>query len=150
MKHLPTLASVIALIVAGFSIRFVGRQLPWTVAVYIAAQCLFALIGWWGIQRDVIRSNAYLNFFALGFTLVLLSAVAFAIKIAFVHPKILGIYLIFGALFQSSGITAIVVVQLIRTYRNVPAHLLLADLQGFVLCFCGTVNTRRARDTSST
>ena len=140
MRHLTTLASVIALIAAtGMSMRYYGRQLPWLVTAYLAAQCLFTLIAWWGIQRDSLDSVSYMRFFGVVFALVLVFAISFAVKIAFIHPRVLGIWLLLGSLFQSSAFAAIVSLELAKTYRVVPAQLQMAVFQGFVLCFCGAV-----------
>lgn len=140
MRHAQVFLSVIALAAScGMSMRFFGRQLPWMVAAYLAVQCLFALIAWWGIQVGSLESVSYMRFFGLFFAAALLLAVMFAVKMAMLHPQILGAWLLFGTLLQTSVVASIVYWELVKTYWTVPAQLQMSLLQGFVLSFCGIV-----------
>src|ERR1043165_1139730 len=107
-RHIPTLASVIFLLIAtGCVFRVPGRAIPWTVPAYLVAQFFFAVIAWWGLQKTD-TSGSYLNYYAISFGLVLLSAIAVTLRMAFVHPWPLAFLLIFGAGLQSLAVGAIV------------------------------------------
>ena len=150
--QLPVFFSIAALIWAvAMALRLVGhtsgRSLTWLAPAYLIAQCLVVLIGWWGtqpsvvegMQRDTIESRAYLIFFGVGFLLVLGFAVAFAIRLAFVHPKELGIWLICTAASFGACLSAIVYLELRKIYgiHTIPPQCQMATIQGGVLLFCG-------------
>ena len=142
MKHFLTFLSILALMgAAAASLRFAGKSLPWTVPAYLMAQCLFALIGWWGLQRASLESRGYLLFFGVGFAAVLLLACAFAFRVTFVFPRLLAGWLLLAALFGAACVSAIAYFEVLKIYGavKVPPQLLLALFQGGVLWFAGVV-----------
>lgn len=142
MKQLATFFSVIALIwAAAASLRFAGSSLPWSVPAYLIAQCLFALVGWWGLQRASLESRGYLLFFAVGFAAVLLLACAFAFRVTFVFPRILAAWLLLAAFFAAACVSSITYFEVLKIYGavKVPPQLLLALFQGGVLSCAGVV-----------
>jgi hypothetical protein len=119
-----------------------GRSLHWFVPAYLIAQCLFALIGLWGLQRDTVESPGYLYFFTAGFLLVLGFAIAFAAHISRVHPKVLGIWLLCTAASFGACLSAIVYLELRKIYgiHPIPPQCQMAVLQGGILVFCGSAS----------
>jgi hypothetical protein len=148
MKPLPLTAiasqvviflSVVALLITlALSLRIPSHALPWLVPAYLAAQSLFVIVGWLGLQRDNVESRAYLIFFGVGFLLVLGFAIAFAIRMAFVHPKVLGIWLIATSFSFGALLSAVVYLELRKIYgiHPIPPQCQMATLQGGVLLFC--------------
>lgn len=142
MKFIPTFVSVIALVWAASAVLRCDR-LPWLVPTYVIAQCLFALIGFLGLQRSVLESRGYLWFFGVAFGAVLLSAIAFTGWVAHRHDLHLGVWLVVGGVLHASAAGAIVYSELLKAYsamhRPVPDQFSMAVFQGAVLVFCGSV-----------
>jgi len=140
MRHLPTLASIIAVLLAtGCVFRIPGRAVPWAVPAYLIAQFFFAVIAWWGLQK-ADTSGSYLTFYAWSFGSVLLLAVTVTIRMALVHPGALAAFLIVGAATQSAAIASVIYWELLKEYGgNVPAACQIALVQAAVLAFCGAV-----------
>ena len=140
MRHLPTFASIVAVLLAtGFVLRVPGRLISWTVTAYLIAQFFFAVIAWWGLQKGE-TSGTYLKYYACAFGCVLVLAVLVTIRMAMVHPTGLGIFLLVGAAAQSAAIASVIYWELLKEYGgHVPAACQIAAFQAAVLAFCGAV-----------
>ena len=137
------LSMVVLAVAAALALRLVGHgRMSWLEPAYLIAQCLLALLIWLGVQCNSIESRAYLIYFGVGFLLVLGFAIAFAIRLAFVHPKALGIWLICTAFSFSACLCTIVYLELQKIYgiRPIAEQCQMAVLQGGVLLFCGTTS----------
>jgi hypothetical protein len=152
LAQLPTFLSIAVLLWSvAMALRMVGtvsgRRLTWLAPAYLITQLLVVVIGWWGMQpdmvegmrHDTIESRAYLFFFGIGFFLVLGFAVAFAVKLAFIHPKALGTWLICTAASFGGCLSTIVYLELRKIYgiHTIPPQCQMATIQGGVLLFCG-------------
>ena len=140
MRHLPTLASIIAvLLAAGCVFRVPGRAIPWTVPAYLVAQFFFAVIAWWGLQKTDI-GGSYLTYYAWSFGSVLLLAIAVTIRMALIHPRGLALFLIFGAAAQSAAVAGVIYWELSKEYGgHVPNFCQIAVFQAAIMAFCGAV-----------
>jgi hypothetical protein len=140
LKHLPTLASLIAvLLAAGCVFRVPGRAIPWSVPAYLVAQFFFAVIAWWGLQKADITGN-YLKYYACSFGLVLLLAIVVTLRMAAIHPNWLAMLLIFGAAGQCISVAVLIYSELMKDYAgHVPAACQVAVFQAAILAFCGAV-----------
>lgn len=75
MRQIPTFVSIVAIACASaLTLRIAGRELSWTVPVYVIAQFFFGLVGWWGLQRGDKHQTAYLWAFVGMFSLVIFCA----------------------------------------------------------------------------
>jgi hypothetical protein len=139
--HISTLASIIAVLLAtGFVLRVPGRSISWTVPAYLIAQFFFAVIAWWGLQKVDALSGSYMAYYALSFGSVLFLAILVTIRMAMVHPTLLGIFLLVGAAAQSAAIASVIYWELLKEYGgHVPAACQIAAFQAAVLAFCGAV-----------
>lgn len=140
LRHIPTLASVIAvLLAAGCVFRVPGRAIPWTVPAYLVAQFFFAVIAWWGLQKGE-TSGSYLRYYACAFGVVLLLAIAASVRLAMVHPNWLTNLVCFGAAAQSVAVGAVIYWELLKEYGgHVPAVNQVAVFQAVIMAFCGAV-----------
>jgi hypothetical protein len=138
------LSLVVLAVTAALALRLIGagRSLSWLEPAYLTAQCLFALLIWLGVQCNSLESRAYLICFGVGFVLVLGFALAFAIRLAFVHPKALGVWLICTAFSFAACLCVIVYLELRKIYgiHPIPPQCQMAMLQGGVLLFCGATS----------
>lgn len=140
MKHLPTIVSVLVLIWAVASlVRVPGQDLTWAVPAYVMAQCIFALVAWWGLQRAAVTSSGYAMFFTGGFFFVLLIALFATSRFLTVFPISLAIFVLLGTFSSAMAAAAVAYWRLLGVYTNgVPHSLLTTVLQGALLSFCGS------------
>jgi hypothetical protein len=140
MKHLPTIVSVLVLIWAVASlIRVPWRDLTWAVPAYVMAQCIFALVAWWGLQRTAVTSSGYAMFFTGGFFFVLLVALIATSRFLDVFPVPLAVFVLIGTFTSAMATAAAAYWRLLRIYTDgVPHSLLTTVLQGAILSFCGS------------
>lgn len=137
MRFISTFASVVAVMWAASSCLRNVPRLGWSVPAYVVAQCLFALLALWGLQRTGF-GHFYMVYFNVTFALVLFTAICAVASIwqpFKFYPQVLGII---GPLLSSGVTAAIVNWRLESLYpKGIPHYVLLTVLQGMVLSFCG-------------
>ena len=141
IRHIPTLASVIAvMLAAGFVFRVPGRAIHWTVPAYLCAQFFFAVVAWWGLQKSANLSDSYMTFYALAFGAVLVLAIGVSVRMAMTHPTGLALFVLFGAAAQSIAVGSVIYHQLSEEYGgHMPNAIQIAVFQAVILAFCGAV-----------
>lgn len=140
MRAIPTFFSVVALLwCAAMIFRLPVRELPWVIPCYVVAQSLFALIGFWGLQRNATDSGWYWAMFLPAFGFVLLMAVLVAVKLVCAYPVGLGLIVLFGSLFSAVAACAVTYYQLLKMFHtSVPVGSAVLCIQAGILCFCGS------------
>ena len=87
MRHIATFVSVVALIWAVCAtLKVPGHDLTWPIPLNVMAQCFFALLALWGLQKTAIQSPTYLLFFNLGFMAVMVTALICAGRFTAAFP----------------------------------------------------------------
>lgn len=142
MRSVPTFLSVAVLVWAvAVTLRVPGHDLSWVVPAYVMAQCFFALIGLWGLQREALTSSTYATFFLVGFFAVLLAAVVCAGRFAAVFPPWLALLVLVGCVAFACVAGAVTYWRLILLYRGaVPYSSLGIVWQGAILIACGSIS----------
>jgi hypothetical protein len=125
VRHFVTFLSLIAVVAAtGVAVH---RRLPWPVLAYLSAQSVFALVGWWVLQRSEVTTRTYLLFFAT-FGAVLCAALL--LSLSWPMSFWTGMPLILS-------LAAAVTFAAARIYRPMPSQLSLSLVHGAILLFCG-------------
>lgn len=139
MRQIPTLASVLVLLWASsVTLRTPGRELTWAIPACVIAQCSFALIGWWGLQRGDEEHRNYLIFFSVGFFCVLLTALFAAMRFLAIFPALVGFCVIAGGVLSATMAAVVVYWRLFHIYNGeIPAVAIILPVQAIVLTFCG-------------
>jgi len=140
VKHLPTFISIVVLAWAvAAAIRVPGKELSMSVPAYLIAQCFFALIAWWGLQRAHVSSRSYVIFFALGFLIVLLMAVLCTSRFLSALPRTLAAVAAIAGMASASATAMMAYWKLLNLYpHGVPATLISTIFQGSILSACGS------------
>ena len=137
MRSIPTFVSVIALLwCSAMVLRLSGT---WVIPAYVICQSLFALVGFWGLQKNATDSPWYWAFYLPTFFAVLLLAVIVAIKFVVVYPVGLGLIVLFGSLVSAVAACSVTYYQLLKMFRaDVPIGQAVLCIQAGILCFCGS------------
>lgn len=137
MKYIPTFVSIIALLWAS-AMTLRSERLPWIVPAYIVSQCLFALIAFLGLQREILHSRGYVLFFGATFSVVLAFALGYAAWQTTLMPR-MG-YLLLPWCLAYFVYLAWFLIQILTRYAAVPAQIKLTLFQGAMLLSCGVVS----------
>ena len=139
MRHLATFVSVVALVWAvSATLRVPG--LTWTVPLNVMAQCFFALLALWGLQKTAIQSPSYWLFFNLGFLLVLLTALICSGRFLAALPLEIAIVVMVSCIAFSLAVARVAVWRMeALNHGRIPAKEFPLIWQGAILLLCGSV-----------
>jgi hypothetical protein len=142
VRNVPTFVSVAVLVWAvAATLRVPGRELTWAVPAYVIAQCIFALIGLWGLQRTDEQHASYAIFFNVGFFIVLLAAFIATGRFLAVFPPVLAVFVMVGCICFSAVTAGIAYYELLRMYNDhIPATLISTIWQAAILLVCGSAS----------
>jgi hypothetical protein len=142
LRQLPTFVSVAVLVWAvAVTLRVPVHELSWTVPAYVSAQCLFGLIGLWGLQRESLTSPTYTAFFLVGFFAVLLAAMVCAGRFVAAFPIGLAVFVLVGCVAFACACGAVTYWRLLFLYRGaIPYSSIGIVWQGAILIGCGAIS----------
>jgi len=142
MRHFATFVSVLVLVWAvTVTLRVPSADLTWVVPLNVMAQCFFALIALWGLQKTAISHPNYLLFFNIGFFAVLVTAFICAGRFTAAFPPEIAVPLmILCAGFSIVVIRAAFWRMEILHQGRVPINQIPTVLFAGVLLLCGSLS----------
>ncbi len=138
MKYGATAVSVIALLwAAAMALR--STRLPWIVPAYVIFQLVFAASAFLGLQRSVVESRVYAQFYTLAFGSLLILPAFFLAVLLRHHDQVLRVWLVGAAMLFFAAVGATIYFEVLKIYKHVPAQEYIALAQGTALTVYGAI-----------